>query len=150
MNGQDARDPFLGINEHIRNQARSQVPTYYTIGKVLSVSPMVVRAAGMNLDKEDLRIAQHLKPGWVEHLAELEWALTAELPQKIFTGSCACGLASGTATVTRPRETVEGKTTKEATVKHDLPLAVGDEVLLIPSADGQIYYLVDKIVGVDV
>ena len=150
MNGQDARDPFLGINEHIRNQARSQVPTYYTIGKVLSVSPMVVRAAGMNLDKEDLRIAQHLKSGWVEHLAELEWALTAELPQKIFTGSCECGLASGTAMVTRPNETVEGKTTKEATVKHDLPLAAGDEVLLIPSADGQIYYLVDKIVGVDV
>ena len=83
MNGQDARDPFLGINEHIRNQARSQVPTYYTIGKILSVSPMVVRAAGMNLDKDDLRIAQHLKPGWVEHLAELEWALTADLPMKI-------------------------------------------------------------------
>ena len=150
MNGQDARDPFLGINEHIRSQARSQVPTYYTIGKILSVAPMVVRAAGMNLDKGDLRIAQHLKPGWVEHLAELEWALTAELPQKIFTGRCECGLASGTATVTRPQETVEGKTTNEATVKHDLPLAVGDDVLLIPSSDGQIYYLVDKIVGVDV
>ena len=86
MNGQDARDPFLGINEHIRNQARSQVPTYYTIGKILSVSPMVVRAAGMNLDKDDLRIAQHLKPGWVEHLAELEWALTADLPMKTFFG----------------------------------------------------------------
>jgi len=149
MNGQDARDPFLGINEHIRNQARSQVPTYYTIGKILSVSPMVVRAAGMNLDKDDLRIAQHLKPGWIEHLTDLEWPLTADLPGKRFYGRCSCGLSSGDAYVDRPEEIVEGRTAKEETVTHDQPLAVGDDVLLIPSADGQIYYLVDKIVGVD-
>ena len=139
MSTQDARDPYLGINEYIKKQALTQVPSYYTIGKILSLKPLVVRAAGMNLEKDDLMIAQHLKPGWIEHLTELEWALTVDLPQKTFSGQCDCGLYKGTAWVTRPAETAEGRTVKEATVKHDQPLAIGDMVLLIPSSDAQTF-----------
>ena len=28
----DARDPYLGLNNHIRQQAREQAPTYIAIG----------------------------------------------------------------------------------------------------------------------
>lgn len=150
MSEHDARDPYLGLNNHIRQQAQNQIPAYYTIGKVMSVRPMIVRAAGMNLEKDDLKIALHLKNGWTEALSNLAWPLTAELPQAVFGGTCSCGLGSGTCRVTRPRETVQGKTTEEASATHPQALMVGDEVILIPSSDGQTYYMVDKLVGVDV
>ena len=149
MSERDARDPDLGLNNHIRQQARSQIPAYYTVGKVVSLRPLLVRAAGMNLDRDDLRIAQHLLAGWTEHLTNLEWGVTSTLPQKRFYGQCECDLAKGTAWVDRPKEDVNGKTVKEATATHDQPLAVGDQVLLIPSDDGQTYYMVEKMVGVD-
>ena len=149
MSNQDARDPYLGLNNHIRRQAQGQIPTYYTIGKVISLRPLVVRAAGMNLDKDDLKIAQHLTPSWKEALSELSWPLTADLPQAQFNGECACGLGKGTCYVTRPAETVNGKTVEQATATHPNALLVGDEVILIPSEDGQVYYMVDKLVGVD-
>lgn len=153
MSSQNARDPYLGLNNHIRRQAQGQIPSYYAIGKVISLRPLVVRAAGMNLDKDDLRIAQHLKSGWIEPLSGLEWPLTADLPEKRFTGQCQITIGTstytGTAWVDRPVETVSGKTAEEASASHPAPLAVGDEVILVPSADGQVYYMVDKLVGVD-
>ena len=151
MSERDARDPYLGLNNHIRQQAQSQIPTYYVIGKIMSLKPFCVRAAGMNLDREDLAIAQHLLPGWTEHLTNLEWGTTATLPEKKFKGFCWVTIGDstiqGTAEVTRPEEVVNGKTNKEATATHDRPLAVGDMVLLIPSEDGQTYYMVEKLVG---
>ena len=56
MSERDARDPYLGLNNHIRQQARSQIPTYYTVGKVVSLRPLMVRAAGMNLDRVGYRL----------------------------------------------------------------------------------------------
>lgn len=149
MSEHDARDPYLGLNAHIRQQARDQLPTYYTVGKVVSLRPLTIRAAGMNLTKEDLRIAQHLAPSWKEPLSELAWPLTAKLPRVVFTGSCSCSAGAGTCQVTRPEETINGATTKQATVTHPNALLVGDEVVLIPSSDCQTYYVVEKFVGVD-
>lgn len=154
MSNQDARDPYLGLNNHIRRQAQGQIPTYYTIGKVISLRPLVVRAAGMNLDKDDLKIARHLTPNWKEALSELSWQLTADLPEKRFDGQCQITIGTstytGTAWVKRAAETVNGKTVEQATATHPNSLLVGDEVILIPSADGQRYYMVDKLVRVDV
>lgn len=153
MSERDARDPYLGLNNHIRQQAQSQIPTYYTVGKVISLQPLQVRAAGMNLDRDDLMIAQHLLPGWTEHLAGLKWLVQSKLPEKRFYGQCEIVIGNaiyrGTAWVDRPQETVEGYTPEEETVTHDKPLAMGDSVLLIPSDDGQTYYMVEKLVGVN-
>ena len=152
MSDQNARDPYLGLNNHIRRQAQGQIPTYYTIGKVISLRPLIVRAAGMNLNKDDLKIAQHLTPMWKEALSELAWPLTADLPRKQFDGQCEIVIGTtkyiGTAWVIRPAETVNGKTVEQATATHPNSLLVGDEVILIPSSDGQTYYMVDKLVGV--
>lgn len=135
---QNARDPYVGFARFFDQRAREQIPAYYTIGRVTAVSPLTVRAAGMDLDREDLRIAQHLLPGDPEQLLEKEWGVESILPRATFSGNCRCALSAGDAWVTRPQETVWGA----------VPLAVGDEVLLIPSADGQLYYIVEKIVGV--
>lgn len=138
MSEQSARDPFVGLTRFFDGRAREQIPAYYTIGRVIAVSPLTVRAAGMDLDKDDLRIARHLLPRGPEQLPEKEGGVESVLPQKTFYGHCKCGLSSGDAWVTRPQETVRGAVT----------LTAGDEVLLIPSEDGQLYYLVDKMVGV--
>ena len=139
MSEQSARDPYVGLNEHFRGQARGMIPAYYRIGKVLSVNPLRVRAAGMDLDKDDLRIAQHLIPGGTDALKnQNDWGVKSVLPTKTFYVRCSCGLSSGDAQVTRPEEVVQGA----------VPLATGDDVLLIPSDDGQIYYLVEKMVEV--
>lgn len=138
MSEQNTRDPFVGLTRFFDGRAREQIPAYYTIGRVTAVSPLAVRAAGMDLDRDDLRIARHLLPGEPEQLLEKEWGVEGILPEKIFSGHCECGLASGDAWVTRPQETV----------RSAVPLAVGDEVLLIPSGDGQLYYIVDKMVEV--
>lgn len=139
MSEQSARDPYVGLNEHFRDQARGLIPSYYRIGKILSVNPLRVRAAGMDLDKDDLRIAQHLIPGGTEALKKQNgWGVKSVLPRTSFFGTCKCGLSSGDAVVVRPEEIVQGA----------VPLSVGDDVLLIPSDDGQIYFLVEKMVEV--
>ena len=43
---------------------------------------------------------------------------------------------------------VEGKTAKEAPITHGSLLHAGDQVLLLRSADGQTYYVVERMVKV--
>ena len=145
----DARDPYLGLNNHIKEQAKGQVPRYYTVGTVQSIEPLIIRADGMDLDRNDLKIAQHLKNGWREELSGLNWPLTANLPQARFEGKCNCSQGSGDCYVKRPAEVVSGKTTDAAAATHPKALQTGDAVLLIPSTDGQVYYVVEKFVEVD-
>lgn len=110
---ENARDPYVGLNEYFGRKASEAVPSWYAVGKVLATSPLKIRADGLDLDLEDLFIAQHLTAGWQEQLTGLSWPLTAELPQKAFQGTCTCGLSSGTCQVIRPEETVEGKTARK-------------------------------------
>ena len=48
----------------------------------------------------------------------------------------------------RAEETVEGETTEEAPVTHGALLRAGDQVLLLRSADGQNYYVIERLVKV--
>lgn len=149
MSEQDARDPYLGLNAHIREQARGQLPERYVLGRVLSVSPLAVRAAGLDLDREDLLVAQHLLPGWREQLDGLRWPLTVRLPEKTLTGTCEITVDgtgyTGRVSVTRPGENVKGETAETAGCIH-APLEAGDTVILIPDQDGQTYFLIEKLV----
>lgn len=153
MSDQTARDPYVVLNEHFRRQAQAEIPAYYRIGTVLSTAPLRVRAGGMDLDREDLLVAQHLIAGWRESLTGLAWPVESELLEKRLQGGCEITIGTttytGKAWADRPAETVKGKTADQADVVHIAPLAAGDRVLLTPSADGQTYYLVDKLVGVE-
>ena len=145
---ENARDPYVGLNEYSGRKASEAVPSWYAVGKVISTSPLKIRADGMDLDLEDLYLAEHLTAGWQEQLTGLSWPLTARLPQKMFQGTCKCELSSGTCQVVRTEETVEGKTAKEAPATHGALLHAGDQVLLLRSADGQTYYVVERMVKV--
>ena len=96
-----ARDPYVGLNEYFGRKASEAVPSWYAVGKVISTSPLKIRADGMDLDLEDLYLAEHLTAGWQEQLTGLSWPLTAKLPQKMFQGTCKCELSSGTCQVVR-------------------------------------------------
>lgn len=137
----NARDPYVGLNQYFGRKAAGAVPSWYAVGKVISTSPLKIRADGLDLDIEDLYIAQHLTAGWIEQLTSLSWPLTANLPRKQFDGKCNCSYGSGSCYVIRPEETVEGETAEAAPITHGALLKAGDMVLLIRSADGQNYYL---------
>ena len=79
MSEHDARDPFVGINQHIRKEARGQYVPAYAIGKVISTSPLVIRADGMDLDKEDLLVPAHL--------TKADWPVVSTLPYRVLEGS---------------------------------------------------------------
>lgn len=143
---EDARDPYVGLKTYFEKKAASVVPAWYAVGKVSSTSPLKIRADGLDLDIEDLYIAQHLTAGWIEQLTGLAWPVTSTLPQKTFSGQCQCGLSSGNAWVTRPEEEVSGETAEAAPATHGALLKVGDLVLLLRSTDGQTYYLIERMV----
>ena len=77
----DARDPYVGLNDYFGRKAAGAVPSWYAVGRVISTTPLKIRADGLDLDIEDLYIAQHLTAGWVELLPELAWPVTSTLPQ---------------------------------------------------------------------
>ena len=135
-------------NQYFGRTAAEAVPSWYAVGKVIATSPLKIRADGMDLETEDLYIAEHLNAGWQERLSGLSWPLTAELAQKTLLGECTCSLSSGKCQVIRPQETVTGKTAAEATATHGALLRAGDQVLLIRSGDGQTYYVIERLVKV--
>lgn len=141
----NARDPFLGLTRLFQNLAREQTPSFCVEGRVLSVSPLKVRADGIDLDGEDLYIAQHLTGGWTERLTGLSWAVTATLPARRLTGQG----ADGSCYVDRTEEEIQGSTADSGEVTHSAALKEGDTVLLLRSEDGQTYYLMEKLVKAD-
>ena len=99
-----ARDPFVGLRDCIRDL--NPIPAFAVPGRVLSAAPLRVRAEGLDLDAEDLRVSRDLTGAYADELAtELGLALPGPF----------------------------------------LRLEEGDDVLLIPSMDRQIYYLIAKL-----
>lgn len=137
MERTDARNPYSGLNGMMRRMARAEAPTYLTIGKVMRVDPLLIRAAGLDLDADDLRIAQHL--------TQQETRTRSLLPEKLFFGQDSLG---GPCWVKRPEEFVYGRP-KWPELPPGALLSEGDEVLLMPSEDGQIYYVLERMVPVE-
>ena len=117
---------------HIRQQAREQAPTYYAIGKILSLRPLKIRADGLDLDRDDLRVPESMYSNFIQEKPVEGRGVRTRLPMKEFV--CKCALSIGVAT--RPEEYVYGATI----------LQVDDEVLLMRSSDGQTYYLLERMV----
>ena len=109
MDNQSARDPYLALNEHFRKLSEQMLVPGHALGQVLGTAPLRVRADGLDLDAEDLRVAWHLTDDWMDRLMA-----TVEFP----------------------------------TAVPPPALQAGDMVLLIPSEDRQIYYILDKFVEV--
>lgn len=132
---QSARDPFVGINRHISKRAEGEQHPAYTIGKILSLNPVKIRADGIDLEKEDLRVAESMYFNFVSGKPVDGRGIRTRLPEAKFT--CYCGVGVGVAI--RPEEFVFGATV----------LDVDDEVLLMRSDDGQTYYLIERMVTLE-
>ena len=51
---ENARDPYVGLNEYFGRKASEAVPSWYAVGKVLAASLLKIRADGLDLDLGDL------------------------------------------------------------------------------------------------
>lgn len=97
MSEHDARDPFVGTTS-ISVKRPGAVCARYAIGKVISTSPLVIRADGMDLDKEDLLVPAHL--------TKADWPVVSTLPYRVLEGSY--NQTTGKVTVIRPSEKLPG------------------------------------------
>ena len=125
---ESARDPYVGINQHISQRANKEQHPTYTIGRILSLDPIKIRADGIDLEKEDLRVAD------VE--AREENGIETLLPEKLVQVTQS---AIGPFVFLRPEEHVFGW----------VVLNIDDEVLLMRSDDGQTYYLIERMVTLE-
>lgn len=133
---QSARDPFVGINRHISKRAEGEQHPAYTIGKILSLNPVKIRADGIDLEKEDLRVAESMHPNFIADLEAREGVgIKTRLPEKVVQ---VLESGIGPFLFLRPEEYVFGW----------VVLNVNDEVLLMRSNDGQTYYLIDRMVAI--
>lgn len=144
MSEHDARDPFVGLNQHIRQEARGQITPAYAIGIVLSASPLVIRADGMDLDKDDLLVPAHL--------TKADWPVVSTLPRRVLTGTYNAN--TGKVTVERPEEALSGlprwaKDGWQTSASALEWLKAGQTVLLIRAEDGQTYCVVERMVRPD-
>jgi len=120
----EGRDPYLGLLSELRQDASARARPGVCIGTVLSPFPgLTIRAGGLELSGDDLRVCRHLL------LPEREFCIQT-------------GLVTVVDKVPYPVSSEFNLSIPEAA------LAKGDEVLLIPSDDQQVYYVVDKVVTV--
>ena len=124
-----ARDPYVGLNRFIDQRAEGTQRPWYAIGRVLSLSPLRIRADGMDLDREDLRVPESLLPNFGE---AAEHGVRSRLPKAYFE----CYVCDQMGYAIRPEEYVYGAAKIE----------IGSEVLLLRSGDAQTYYLIERMV----
>ena len=145
-------DPYAGLLGEVEESASKVYRPPLCEGTVLEAGEgrLVIRGDGMELDREDLYVAQYLTDGWTEQLRGLEWPTTSNLPEKVFSGKCwvpfGTAVLEGTAEVTRPAEQVSGTTAETGGATQPAALSAGDRVLLLRSQDEQTYYVICKFV----
>ncbi len=141
---------YAGIVDLMQSEARRQAPPGVCLGRVTRIGQGVLNirlANGMELDREDLLVNASLIGAQKETLAILSStgaALAVNSPVSCFVqiGEASASLI----TLYNLPGSLSGTLTAQVQTQC---LAVGDRVLLLPDADGQIYYVLCKVVGVD-
>lgn len=146
-----ARDPYTGILREMRTQFRASVPDGMCLGVVKAIGPGVLQVqtdTGLLLEAEDLWINPLYAYDNEEELAlEAPTGGEAQLAVNRMI-NCLIQFSLNESQITIKEMTlydVPGKLTGTIKVRTRR-LKVGDRVLLQPSADGQIYYLLSKVV----
>ena len=104
---------------------------------LLSLDPIKIRADGIDLEKEDLRVAESMYPNFLADVeAREENGIETLLPEKLVQVTQS---AIGPFVFLRPEEHVFGW----------VVLNIDDEVLLMRSDDGQTYYLIERMVTLE-
>lgn len=129
-------DPYTGLLLEVDKRAKSQQPPGLLRGTVLDVGEgrLVIQAGGMTLDEQDLMVDARLWPK-----QEVPFRITLDIDG----ASVRTHINTGMAVITSiPLWELPGTVTLESE-----RLAVGDQVLLLPDAEGQTYYVLFKVVS---
>lgn len=148
MSNENGRDPYLGLLGAIRGEAEGLQPMYFCLGTILSISETSIRiqADGQELDEEDVMINDMLRVNFEE---EAEITMASEhlvLSGRLNGAASPCPY--GGHSYFEVGNISDGRI-HDLKAKYKVPyrLKAGDLVLLIPSQDKQIYYLVMKVVS---
>ena len=147
MSSESGRDPYLGLLGTIRGEAEGLQPMYFCLGTVLSISETSIRiqADGQELDEEDVMINDMLRVNFEEEADLLLPEGEVPTMEGTIYGFASCEFGSHSQFRVDRFEGIIHHT--KAKYKVPYRLKAGDLVLLIPSQDKQIYYLVMKVVS---
>ena len=142
-----SRDPYLGIMGLMDDTAKSRVPTWCCLGEVVEaeLDSIVIKADGHELTKEDLLFADWLRPEWEEEASII-------LKEDLSMSGKLNGIASPCLTCSHSWFQVNSINSGQisdakARYKKDMRLKAGDQVLLIPNAERQKYFVICKVVS---
>ena len=142
----EGRDPYLGLLGELRTAAREELGRPgFCLGKVVEASAASIRiqANGLELDENDILVSAELAPGYQERGA-LSLPVGGLAGPAVLSGAASCGAGAHTSfTITG---LTAGSLTQSGTYTPAGRLTKGDMVLLLPSEDGQLYYLMGKVV----
>lgn len=148
-----AEDPYAGILLEMDKRARGVQPPGLLLGTVLEVGAgrLVIRAGGMELDQEDLLInARLLAKKEIPYQVSLDLsqgAVTLDVGGELVRTFIPMGMDP-----IKEIPLYELPGTLSGTIKGTVQveserLAKGDQVLLLPDSEGQIYYVLCKVVS---
>ena len=145
-------DPYAGLIDAMRSQAGKVQPPGWCLGTVVTASPLVIRANGMELDRDDLLVDPRLLEGW-EVPCSLQLSLTSgsvtlDIGGKSVETSLMVGdfLISSLPLYELPG-TLSGTLAATGTLRQTKgALAPGDRVVLLPDGEGQTYIVLCKVV----
>ena len=144
-------DPYAGLLETMTERGRRAQRPGWCLGTVAEIGEgrLVIRADGHELDQEDLMVnplllydaQEDLKVTYSAGGGEVELGVYGSVPVE---AACGAGHHSSIEFYGIPG-------TREGTVKVTVTsqrLKAGDRVVLLPDSEGQIYYVVCKVVSV--
>ena len=142
-----SRDPYLGIMVLMDDTAKSRVPTWCCLGEVIKAEKedIIIKADGHELTKEDLLFADWLRPEWEE---EASITMEQELTMVGKLNGSASPCPNGYHTYFNVSSISGGRIADgKARYKKDMRLKAKDQVLLIPNAERQKYFVICKVVS---
>ena len=132
------RDPYCDIISSMRRQSQSVAPPGIKIAEVVSPPPkIIIKMGDLQLDKDNILIADYLIPKYERKIT---------IP-----------LTASTSTVSKATVGDHGEHTHQVTkigiangtIQFADTLKPGDTVLAVPTADGQTYIILARVVKCD-
>ena len=141
-------DPYAGILLEVDKRAQKAQPPGWCLGTVLDVGEdrLVIRADGMDLDERDLMVNPMLLYDYSEEVEATYSSAGGEVTLGVNrVVACLAQCLAESITLFNLPGTLSGTIT--VTLKSRR-LAKGDQVVLLPDREGQIYYVLCKVTPV--
>lgn len=143
------QDPYAGMLLEMQDQAEEVQPPGWCLGRVTAIGPgrLIIQANGMTLDEEDLRVNPKLLYDAKEEVTitftDKESKVTLGVQGDVNSWPV-CSDSIVSLRLYDVPGTLAGTVKATITTRH---LQVGDQVVLLPDAEGEIYYVLCKVVG---